>query len=245
MNETKIRWTDLSWNVWSGCTQVSPGCAYCYAKTMAERWGGRAFPNRFELTYRWHRLQEPLRLKQPHRIFVNSMSDMFFEPVPDEHIQQVFTVMNRSYELGQGHQFQVLTKRSTRMLQMTPHLTWTPNIWMGVSVENRRWTCRLDDLVQVPATVRFVSAEPLLGPLGDLSPWLPELQWMIVGGESGTHMNRCPQRWMDLAWAREIRNQCVEHAVPLFFKQSSGIRTEMGAVLDGERWEQYPRLPES
>lgn len=240
MNETKIRWTDLSWNVWSGCTQVSPGCAHCYAKTLAERFGGKAFPKGFDLTYRWHRLDAPLRLQKPHRIFVNSMSDMFFEEVPDTNIHRVFEVMNLCHELNKGHQFQVLTKRSKRMKELAPHLQWTPNIWMGVSVENRRWTCRLDDLMKVPAKVRFVSAEPLLGSLGDLSPWLPHLQWMIVGGESGYHMNHCLKRWMDMDWAREIRNQCLQFQVPFFFKQSSGTRTEMGTLLDGRKWEQYP-----
>jgi protein gp37 len=240
MNETKIRWTDLSWNVWSGCEPISPGCAHCYAKTLAERFGGQAFPRGFDLTYRWHRLQEPLRLQELHRIFVNSMSDMFYEPVPDEHIQRVFEVMNRCHQEGRGHQFQVLTKRSQRMLEMAPHLNWTPNIWMGVSVENRRWTCRLDDLVQVPARIRFVSAEPLSGPLGDLSHWLPQLQWMIVGGESGLHMTKRPKRWMDMQWAREIRDQCLQFQVPFFFKQSSGVRTEMGTQLDGQKWEEFP-----
>lgn len=234
MNDTIIRWTDLSWNVWSGCSQVSPGCAHCYAKRIAKQKRGPAFPNGFDLTYRWHKLGEPLKLKEPKRIFVNSMSDLFYEPVPDHDIRRVFDVMNECHVRGLGHQFQILTKRSARLLALSPQIIWTPNIQMGISVENERFTYRIGDLVRVPAAVRFLSVEPLLGPI-NLRPWLTELDWVIVGGESGPDC-----RVMDLDHARRIRDDCLDFAVPFYFKQSSGWRTELGQELDGVRWEQYP-----
>jgi protein gp37 len=253
LNVTKISWTDYTWNTVSGCRKVSPGCQFCYAHTIAEnKRGTKAFPHGFDLTYRWHRLEEPLKLKTPSRIFVNSMSDMFFEQIPDDDILRVFDVMNRCHEQKKGHIFQILTKRSKRMLDLSPRLQFTPNVWLGVSVENSKWTHRLDHLVEVPATVRFVSAEPLLGPLGDLSFWLPNLHWMIVGGESGIHLGNAKKpknlhRWMDHGWAREIRDQCIEYDVPFFFKQSSGGRSETGTLLceeDGSftQWRQMPKV---
>jgi protein gp37 len=249
LNTTNISWTHRTWNPWSGCTKVSPGCQFCYAEKIAEdKRGTAAFPNGFDLTLRRHRLLEPIKLRTPSRIFVNSTSDIFLEQVPDEDVLEVFEVMNRCYKSGKGHIFQVLTKRSKRLIHLADRIDWTPNIWMGVSVENRRWTSRLDDLVQVPARIRFVSAEPLLGPLGDLSPWLPHLHWMIVGGESGPHLRNHPRRWMDHGWAREIRDQCVQQRpdVPFFFKQSSGLRSEQKPFLQEEdgtvtTWGNFPR----
>jgi protein gp37 len=248
LNATKISWTDFTWNTVSGCRKVSAGCQFCYAHTIAEnKRGTRAFPNGFDLTYRWHRLEEPLKLKIPSRIFVNSMSDMFFEELSDDDILRIFDIMNHCYELQKGHVFQVLTKRSKRMLALSNRIFWTPNISMGVSVESRKWAHRLDHLAQVPAAVRFVSAEPLLGPLGDLSAWLPDLHWMIAGGESGFHLKEHPERSMDHAWAREIRDQCVAHDIPFFFKQSSAGRSESGTQLqevDGSftEWRQMPKI---
>ena len=246
LSSTKISWADAVWNPWSGCTKVSAGCQFCYAEKIAEdKRGTLAFPRGFELTFRPHKLDDPLKLQRPSRTFVNSTSDIFFEQVTDDEILGVFDVMNRCYGKNKGHIFQVLTKRSKRMVELAPSIRFTPNIWMGVSLENRRWTTRLDDLVQIPAAVRFVSAEPLLGPLGDLSKWLPHLQWMIVGGESGSHLKLHSKRWMDHAWARDIRDQCVRHDVPFFFKQSSGFRSEQDPYLhelDGTKtsWREFP-----
>jgi protein gp37 len=178
MNATGISWTKFTWNPWSGCKQISPGCAHCYALTSAEnKRGTKGFPNGFDLTYRWHKLNEPLKKKQHAMIFVNSMSDLYLEEVSDEDIKRVFDVMNRA----SWHTFQILTKRSARLLEVSDKVTWTPNIWQGVSVENQRWTTRLDDLIRVPASLKFVSAEPLLGAV-DLSRWLDRIDWVIVGG---------------------------------------------------------------
>lgn len=240
MNETIISWTELTWNVWSGCEKVSPGCAHCYAETLSEnKRGTKAFPNGFDLTYRWHKLGEPLKLKEPKLIFVNSMSDLFFEEVPLDNIKRVFDVMNESHAKGLGHQFQVLTKRSERLRKLAPLLNWTPNIWQGVSVENQRWTSRIDDLITVPAHVRFVSAEPLLGAI-DFTPWLPHLHWLIVGGESGSGY-----RPMQQEWVRGIRDQCKAHRVAFFFKQDAAHRTETRPYLleeDGRRMK-YAQMP--
>jgi protein gp37 len=177
--KSTIEWTDRTWNVWTGCTQVSPGCAHCYAKELAEGRFARHFPNGFGLTYHWERLRWPLTVRAPSRIFVNSMTDMFLEGVPDEAILRVFCVMAEPH----WHTFQILTKRHERLLALAPELPWPPNVWMGVSVENNRFVHRADHLRRVPAAVRFLSCEPLLGPLPDLD--LAGIQWVIVGGESG------------------------------------------------------------
>ena len=233
MNKTEIGWTELTWNPWSGCVKVSPGCAHCYAEKRAERFRGTAaFPNGFGLTYRWHKLEEPLKRKQPSVIFVNSMSDLFLEQVPNENVAQVFDVMNRA----QQHVFQILTKRSARLRTLASRLNWTPNIWQGVSVENQHWTLRIDDLITVPARVRFLSVEPLLGPV-DIQPWLPQLQWVIVGGESGDNY-----RPMRLDWVRSVRDQCMAAAVPFFYKQGNGLRPGMNKLLDGRLWSERPPL---
>jgi protein gp37 len=240
MNNTIISWTDLTWNVWSGCSKVSPGCAHCYAETLSEnKRGTRAFPVGFDLTYRWHKLLEPLKLKGTKRIFVNSMSDLYYEAVPLSDIQRVFEVMNECHARGLGHQFQILTKRSERMLELSPKLTFTPNIWQGVSVENQRWTSRLDDLVEVPAEIRFVSVEPMLGPV-DLTEWLDRLHWIIVGGESGPGY-----RPMEREWVYSVRDQCRAANVAFFFKQDSAFRTETRAYIveEGGRKMRYMQFP--
>ena len=204
--------------------RISPGCAHCYALTLAEnKRGGLAFPNGFDLTFRWHKLGEPLKVKKPSIIFVNSMSDLYLESVPDDAIKPVFDVMNRAEQ----HQFQVLTKRSKRLLEMVDKVTWTKNIWQGVSVENQHWTCRIEDLIQTPAAIKFISAEPLLGPI-DLSKWIKALDWIIVGGESGPKY-----RPMNLDWARSIRDQAKGAGVEFFYKQGNGYRSGMDANLDG------------
>ena len=210
MQRSSIEWTEATWNPVTGCKEVSPGCAHCYAKTFAERFRGvpgHPYENGFDLQLRPERLSQPLRWKKPRTIFVNSMSDLFHEDVPDEYIKQVFDVM----ESAEHHRFQVLTKRSQRLAELAPTLPWPENVWMGVSVENQRFACRVDDLRSVPARVRFLSCEPLLGSL-DLN--LKNIHWVIAGGESGPGA-----RAMDPDWVRGVRDQCEVAQVPFFFKQ--------------------------
>jgi protein gp37 len=238
-DKSSIEWTEATWNPVTGCTQVSPGCAHCYAKTFAERF--RNVPNHpyemgFDLTLRPERLLQPLHWARPLMIFVNSMSDLFHEDVPDSFIRQVFETM----ALAHWHTFQILTKRSERLEVMSPGLAWPGNVWMGVSVENQRWTTRIDDLRKVPAAVRFLSCEPLLGPL---SLDLRSIDWVIAGGESGPRA-----RPMEPDWARAVWDQCLSRNVPFFFKQwgahdATGTRRskkESGRVLDGRTWDEFP-----
>ena len=239
MQRSSIEWTEATWNPVTGCTQISPGCAHCYAMTFAERFRGvpgHPYEKGFDLQIRLDRLEQPLRWKKPRTIFVNSMSDLFHPDVPEEYIQQVFEVM----ESVPRHRFQVLTKRSQRLAELASSLPWPSNVWMGVSVENQRFTCRVDDLREVPASVRFLSCEPLLGPL-DLD--LREIHWVIAGGESGPGA-----RAMAPDWVRRVRDQCISADVPFFFKQW-GAHDEMGGrvgkkragrTLDGETWSLIP-----
>ena len=234
-----IEWTEATWNPVTGCTQVSPGCAHCYAKTFAERFRGvpgHPYEYGFDLTLRPDRLAQPLQWKKPKLIFVNSMSDLFHEDVPEEFIRQVFDVM----VAADWHTFQLLTKRPQRLAELAPTLPFPDNLWVGVSVENQRWTTRIDDLRPVPAAVRFLSCEPLLGPLRlDLR----DIHWVIVGGESGPRARR-----MDPAWARGIREQCQDAGVAFFFKQwgaydEAGIRrgkAASGRLLDARTWDGMP-----
>jgi protein gp37 len=234
-----IEWTEATWNPVTGCTKVSPGCAHCYAETFAERFRGvpgHSYERGFDLELREARLRQPLEWTQPRMIFVNSMSDLFHEGISEDYIKSVFGVMLNA----RGHTFQVLTKRSQRMAEMARQLRWPDNIWMGVSVENQRWTCRVDDLRKVPAKVRFLSCEPLLGPLRlDLSG----IDWVIVGGESGPRA-----RPMSPEWVREIREQCQDAGVAFFFKQwgahnEAGERVgkgKAGRLLDGRVWGAMP-----
>jgi protein gp37 len=207
---SSIEWTEATWNPVTGCTKVSPGCAHCYAETFAERFRGvpgHPYEGGFDLQLRPERLDQPLEWKRPRLIFVNSMSDLFHPDVSLEFIQRVFDTMVRAH----WHAFQVLTKRSERLAELADELPWPDNVWMGVSVENQRWASRIDDLRQVPAAVRFLSCEPLLGPLQlDLAG----IHWVIAGGESGPRARR-----MRPEWARLIRDQCLEAEVPFFFKQ--------------------------
>ncbi len=236
-DRSAIEWTEATWNPVTGCTKVSPGCARCYAERIAERFRGTpTFPNGFDVTLRHDRLALPLRWRRPRRIFVNSMSDLFHEAVPFEFIEAVFQTMRQAH----WHQFQVLTKRSARLRELAPLLDWPGNVWMGVSVENQRWTSRIDDLRTVPAPVRFLSVEPLLGPL-ELD--LRAIDWVIVGGESGPGA-----RPMRADWARSVREQCEAAAVPFFFKQwgafdENGSRSgkkASGRLLDGRTWDDFP-----
>ncbi len=209
-----IEWTDATWNPVTGCSKISPGCKHCYAERLAMRlhaMGSPRYRNQFDLTLHEDQLELPLRWRRPRRIFVNSMSDLYHERVPEEFIRRAFDVMERAPQ----HIFQILTKRSGRLAAIAPRLAWPPNVWQGVSVENARYTSRIADLRQVPAAVRFLSVEPLLGAIPDLP--LEDIHWVIVGGESGPG-----HRPLDLAWVREIRDQCRRAAVPFFFKQLGG-----------------------
>ncbi|HLE85422.1 MAG TPA: phage Gp37/Gp68 family protein [Thermoanaerobaculia bacterium] len=230
---TAIEWTEATWNPVRGCTKVSPGCKHCYAQTFAERWRGipgHPYEQGFDLRLVPEKLEEPLAWTKPRRIFVNSMSDLFHERVPEAFIQQVFEVM----EEASWHTFQILTKRSTRVRELAPRLPWPPNVWQGVSVENARYSFRVGDLQQVPAAIRFLSVEPLLGPIPSLP--LDGISWVIVGGESGPK-----HRHLDPAWVREIRDQCTRARVPFFFKQWGGRTPKAGGrMLDGREWDQMP-----
>jgi len=230
---TSIEWTDATWNPVRGCTKVSPGCKNCYALRFAERFRGvpgHPFEWGFDLRLVPEKLEEPLRWRAPRRIFVNSMSDLFHERVPVEYIRRVFDVMGRASQ----HQFQVLTKRSARLLELAKELPWQSNVWMGVSVENQRYAGRARELAQVPAQVRFLSVEPLIGPIPDLP--LDGIHWVIVGGESGWR-----RRPIEEGWVREIRDQCESRGVPFFFKQWGGRFPKSGGrELDGREWSEFP-----
>ena len=240
MQRSPIEWTDATWNPVTGCTQISPGCAHCYAKTFAERFRNvrnHPYERGFDLQLRPERLSQPLDWQRPRTIFVNSMSDLFHPDVPDDYIGEVFDVMQGASR----HRFQVLTKRSRRLAELGQSLPWPKNVWVGVSVENQRFVPRIDDLRSIPAAVRFLSCEPLLGPLRlDLD----QIDWVIAGGESGPGA-----RPMDPNWARMILEQCAIADVPFFFKQwgahdESGNRVgkkRAGRELDGAIYDQLPQ----
>jgi protein gp37 len=232
---SSIEWTEATWNPVTGCTKVSPGCKHCYAERMSKRlkaMGQPKYANGFELTVHPECLDQPLDWKKPRMIFVNSMSDLFHGDVPLSFIQDVFRVMRRASQ----HTFQVLTKRSQRLLELNPRLDWPDNVWMGVSVENQDYRFRIDHLRKTSARVKFLSLEPLLGPLPHLG--LHNIDWVIVGGESGPGA-----RPMDEAWVIDIRDQCQANDVPFFFKQWGGVRRkEAGRELKGRTWNQMPRL---
>ena len=230
-----IEWTDSTWNPVRGCTKVSPGCKHCYALTFAERWRGipgHPYEQGFDLRLVPDKLEEPLRWKSPRRIFVNSMSDLFHEQVPEPFIRRVFEVMSEA----SWHTFQILTKRADRLAEVAPRLPWPDNVWQGVSIESERYLTRIARLLRVPAKVRFLSLEPLLGPLNHLP--LDGISWVIVGGESGF---KC--RPVEPSWVRQIRNRCVSENVPFFFKQWGGRFPKAGGrLLDGCEWDQMPEL---
>jgi len=232
---SEIEWTQATWNPVTGCDKVSPGCAHCYAETFAERFRGVAghhFEQGFDLKLWPQRLEMPLKWRTPKLIFVNSMSDIFHERVPLDYIQRIFDVMGRAH----WHRFQVLTKRHERMAELAPQLPWASNVWMGVSIENSRWASRADALRQVPAAVRFISAEPLLGPLTNLD--LSRIDWLIAGGESG-HGHRP----VEPDWIRELRDKCDASGAAFFFKQWGGRTPKAGGrILDGKAHDAMPQL---
>ncbi|MEK6333941.1 MAG: phage Gp37/Gp68 family protein [Acidobacteriota bacterium] len=231
--KSSIEWTESTWNPLTGCTKISPGCKHCYAERMALRlqaMGQANYVDGFTLTLHEQALELPLRWKKPQTIFVNSMSDMFHAKVPRDFIFRAFDVMQRAH----WHRFQVLTKRADRLAAMNEDLPWADNIWMGVSVENESYAYRIDHLRDTGAAIKFLSLEPLLGPLDNLR--LDGIDWVIVGGESGPGA-----RPMDSEWVRSIRDQCVDARVPFFFKQWGGVRKKrFGRTLEGQTWDQMP-----
>ena len=232
---SKIEWTGSSWNPITGCSKVSPGCRNCYAERMAKRlkaMGNQNYANGFDPTLHEQALGLPLNWKKPTVIFVNSMSDLFMEKVPEEFIKSVFEVMGRAH----WHTFQVLTKRSDRLLELNDRLPWKENIWMGVSVENMDYLFRIDNLRQTNAQIKFLSLEPLLGPLPNLD--LNGIDWVIVGGESGPRA-----RPVRPEWVIEIRDQCQCSATPFFFKQWGGLnKKKSGRKLQGRTWSEMPTI---
>ncbi len=231
-----IEWTGSTWNPLTGCTKISPGCAHCYAERLSLRlkaMGNPSYANGFALTTHEEALGLPLKWKKPQTIFVNSMSDLFHEDVPDEFIFRVFEVMR----LAERHCFQVLTKRSARLAELSPKLKWMPNIWMGVTVEDQAHTFRIDHLRETWASVKFLSIEPLLSAIPNLD--LTNIHWVIVGGESGPGA-----RPMQKSWVLDIRDKCQETETPFFFKQWGGVnKKKAGKELEGRTWSEMPLLP--
>lgn len=233
MAKSTIEWTESTWNPLTGCTKVSPGCANCYAERMARRlqaMGQANYRNGFALTMHEQALELPLRWRKPQVIFVNSMSDLFHQDVPLDYIRRVFDVMQRA----SWHQFQVLTKRAERLEELASELPWPRNVWMGVSVENADYTWRIDHLRRTGAAVKFLSVEPLLGPLGRLD--LAGIDWVIVGGESGPGARPLMDEWVI-----EVRDQCQAAGVPFFFKQWGGVqKKKAGRLLQGRTYDAMP-----
>ena len=232
-NESKIEWTGMTWNNVVGCDRLSEGCDNCYAKPIAEQLqakGYHSYRNGFQVTLQPQRLNDPEKWDGNRLVFVNSMSDLYHKLVPTEYIQKTFEVMNRVNR----HQYQILTKRPERLLRIMNEVTWSPNIWQGVSVELAKYKHRINLLREVPAKIRFLSLEPLLGSLGELD--LTGILWVIAGGESGPNA-----RPMEADWVREIRDQCAEQNVPFFFKQWGGVdKYKTGNVLDGRQHLEFP-----
>lgn len=236
MASSKIEWTESTWNPVTGCTKISAGCQHCYAERMAKRlkaMGQLNYRNGFKVTLHEQVLEYPLLWKKPKTIFVNSMSDLFHEEIPDHFIKKVFDTMRRAY----WHKFQVLTKRSSRLKELATQLDWPGNVWMGVTVENTKVKTRIDDLRTVPAFIRFLSLEPLLESLGYLN--LSNIHWVIVGGESGPGA-----RPMKKEWIKDIKKQCLVKNVPFFFKQWGGVnKKKSGRILDGQVWDEMSNMP--
>lgn len=234
-DRSRIEWTDATWNPVRGCTKVSAGCKHCYAQTFSERFRGvpnHPFEQGFDLRLVPESLDIPTKWKKGRKIFVNSMSDLFHEKIPLSYIQEVFEVMGSCPQ----HRFQILTKRAKRLSDLSSHLPWHENIWMGVSIENHRFLNRANHLRDVPCSTRFLSLEPLLGPLNNLD--LQDIDWVILGGESGSK-----SREVNAEWIRNIRDQCTRHDVPFFFKQWGGKNKKTaGRLLDGREWNDTPDM---
>jgi len=232
---SSIEWTGSTWNPVTGCSKISIGCRNCYAERMARRlqaMGQPNYRNGFGVTLHPHVVDLPLTWKTPRTIFVNSMSDLFHEKVPDAFIRKIFGVMVKA----KWHRFQVLTKRARRLLELSAVLPWTRNIWMGVTVEDGNVIDRIDHLRKTVAEVKFLSIEPLLGPLPELN--LTGIDWVIVGGESGPGA-----RYMDPSWVTDIQGQCVSAGVPFFFKQWGGTdKKKAGRILKGRTWDEMPAV---
>lgn len=233
MAKSKIEWTESTWNPVTGCTKLSDGCANCYAHTMANRlfrMGNKKYRNAFQLTLHESCLPNPLSWRKPSLIFVNSMSDLFHMDIPLDYVQRVFSVMNQAH----WHTFQVLTKRAERLLDLAPELTWSSNIWQGVTVESEKYKERIDYLRKVPASVKFISFEPLLGDIGLVD--LTNIDWAIVGGESGFNC-----RPMEADWVLNIKHQCEEQNTMFYFKQWGGVyKKKNGRELLGRTWDDMP-----
>jgi len=233
-SSSKIEWTETTWNPVTGCSKVSSGCLNCYAERMAKRlkaMGQPNYRNGFEVTLHPHLIDAPLKWRNPRLVFVNSMSDLFHEDVPLSFIREVFSSMERAH----WHTFQVLTKRSERLAELAQHLRWPENVWMGVSVEDDDVVHRIENLREVPASIHFLSLEPLIGPLPDLN--LRGIDWAIVGGESGPGA-----RPMEQDWVIDIRDQCRDAGIAFFFKQWGGVfKKRNGRHLDGRTWDELPR----
>ena len=236
LNNTSISWTNTTWNPVSGCSKVSPGCDNCYAEAIAERFRGqKAFPYGFDVHLRKDKLYAPLHKRKSSLIFVNSMSDLFHKDIPEDYLKQIWDVMCQA----NNHIFQVLTKRPHRMVHKIRKmgLPLQPYIWLGVSAENQQMAeSRIPELLKLNNEISFVSAEPLLEEI-DLSKWLDELRWVIVGGESGPN-----RRIMDLDWVRKIKGQCDDFNVAFFYKQGNNLRPDNDALLDGVEHKNYPLI---
>jgi protein gp37 len=234
MATSRIEWTESTWNPLTGCTKISPGCKHCYAERMAKRlhaMGQPRYANEFRLTLHEDAIDIPLQWPNPQTIFVNSMSDLFHEDVPVEFVCRVFEVMAAT----NWHRYQVLTKRAERLEALSPLLPWPDNVWMGVSVENADYVYRVAHLRRTGAKIRFLSLEPLLGPLPNLD--LSRIDWVIVGGESGPKARPVREEWIV-----EIRDQCLTAGVPFFFKQWGGVwKKRNGRLLEGRTWDELPR----
>lgn len=233
MAKTKINWTEEVWNPVTGCTKISLGCQNCYAEKMAKRlkaMGQKKYANGFNLTLHENTLKMPLKLKKPHFIFVNSMSDLFHKDIPIDYLRKIFAIMKKAY----WHTFQILTKRSTRLKEISRELNWRKNIWMGVTVENNDYIYRIDNLRQTPAITKFICFEPLLGEIKETN--FNGIDWVVLGGESGANA-----RPISKEWVVNIRDACLNQKIPFFFKQWGGAnKKKTGRVLDGKTWDEMP-----
>lgn len=233
--KSKIEWTETTWNPITGCSKISSGCQFCYAERMAKRlqaMGKPTYQNGFQVTIHPELFENPLNIKKSKIIFVNSMSDLFHESVPDAIILQLFDVMNQAY----WHTFQILTKRASRLKELSNLINWTENIWAGVSVENNQNINRIDFLRTVSSKIKFLSLEPLLGSIPNIN--LDNINWVIVGGESGPKARK-----MEKEWVIEIRDACLNQHVPFFFKQWGGTnKKKSGRLLEDYTWDNMPIL---